>query len=118
MKTLIIFLLSVSFALAQKDTTIVSQKVVKFGDKFVVETKTTTTIYKSLDAEIMRKVEDLENENTRIESEKLKKIEERKELIKLIRQALNQGYKPNSDNDFDDKLFNRVIDKARKEKIN
>jgi hypothetical protein len=116
MKTLIFILVSF-FAFGQKDTVSTNQNVVKIGNDFYIETKVISVSYKPIDAEMMRMYEGIEKDRDRVQAERERKEAERKEYVKLLKQAVKQGYKPRSDNDFDDKIYNRVLDKVKKEKL-
>lgn len=117
MKKIIILCFISFWAFGQKDTVVTTKKVVKFNDTFWVETKVISTNYVLFDARLMQNYESNEQEQVRMLEERTKKEEERKELVKLMKQAIRDGYVPKSDNDADDKLYKRVLDKVKKEKL-
>lgn len=116
MKTLFFALISFC-ALAQKDTTITTKKVVNIGDVYYVQTTTTSVRNELLDTQLLKKVEDIEADNERRLKESREKETERKELVKLVKQAVRNGYKPKSDNSYDDGIYNRILNKINKEKL-
>lgn len=116
MKTLIFILISFC-AFAQKDTTIISKKVVNIGDVYYVQTTTTSVRSELLDAQLLKRVEDIQADKERRLKESSDKEAERKELVKMVKEAVKKGYKPKSDNSYDDGIYNRILNKINKEKL-
>jgi predicted membrane-bound dolichyl-phosphate-mannose-protein mannosyltransferase len=116
MKILILLLISlVSFA--QKDTTITTKRVVVLDSIYYVQTTTTTVSHQLLNATLLKQVEDIEQEEARKIKENAEKRAERREIVRLVQQAIRQGYKPKSDNSYDDAINSRILNKIKKEKL-
>lgn len=113
MKTKILILLMCMMPMAiyaqvvPKDTTIKKVKVIKQGAFFILEQSTETVTYKLLDAEYLLNYENnsefnfkeqrkkmLEQENALIASEVLKVKAEKREVNKVLKAALRQGFNP------------------------
>ena len=116
MKFLLFFLLSF-VALAQKDTTITNKKVVIVDSVYYVQTTTISVSHQLLNAVLLQKVETIEREKVRKIEENEKNEAERKEIVRLVKDALKKGYKPKSDNSSDDAINSRIINKIKKEKL-
>ena len=116
MKVLILLLMSF-VAFAQKDTTITTKRVVVLDSVYYVQTTTTTVSHQLLNANLLKQVEDIEQDEVRRLKENTEKRAERREIVRLVQQALKQGYKPRSNNSYDDGINNRILDKIKKEKL-
>lgn len=116
MKTLILILISIC-AFAQKDTTITTKKVIVIDSIYYVQTTSSSIYHQKLDAQLLQKVESIEQEKARKVEENTKNESERKELVKLVQEAIKKGYKPKSDNSNDDATYNRILTKIKKEKL-
>jgi predicted membrane-bound dolichyl-phosphate-mannose-protein mannosyltransferase len=116
MKALILILMSF-VAFAQKDTTITTKRVVVLDSVYYVQTTTTTVSHQLLNANLLKQVEDIEQEEARKIKENTEKRAERREIVRLVQQALRQGYKPKSDNSYDDAINSRILNKIKKEKL-
>lgn len=116
MKTIIFLLLSLA-AFAQKDTTITTKKVVIVDSVYYVQTTTTSISHQQLNATLLQKVEKIEQEKIRKLEENSRNEAERKEIVKLVQEALKRGYKPRSDNSSEDAINSRILNKIKKEKL-
>lgn len=116
MKFLLFFLMSF-VALAQKDTTITTKKVVIVDSVYYVQITTTSVSHQLLNAVLLQKVETIEQEKVRRLQENSNNQAERKELVRLVQDALKKGYKPRSNNSYDDAINSRIINKIKKEKL-
>lgn len=116
MKILILLLISF-FAFAQKDTTVTTKKVVIIDSVYYVQTTTISISKELLNTKILQRVESIEQEKVRKLEENTKNESERKELVKIVQEAIKKGYKPSSNNSFDDAIYNRIINKIKKEKL-
>lgn len=116
MKILILILFSF-IAFAQKDTTITTKKVVIVDSVYYVQTTTTSISHQQLNATLLQKVEKIEQEKIRKLEENSRNEAERKEIVKLVQEALKRGYKPRSDNSSEDAINSRIINKIKKEKL-
>lgn len=116
MKFLLFFLMSF-VALAQKETTITTKKVVIVDSVYYVQITTTSVSHQLLNAVLLQKVETIEQEKVRRLQENSNNEAERKELVRLVQDALKKGYKPRSNNSYDDAINSRIINKIKKEKL-
>ena len=116
MKTLILMLLSL-VAFSQKDTTITTKKIIVIDSVYYVQTNATSIRHEKLNTQLLQRVESIEQEKARKIDENIKNEAERKELVKLFQEAIKKGYKPKSDNSSDDTIYNRIINKIKKEKL-
>lgn len=116
MKTLTLLLISFA-AFTQKDTTIIAKRVIVVDSVYYVQTTTTSVTHQVLNVDLLKKVEDIENDEIRRLKENTEKRAERREIVRLVQQALRQGYKPKSDNSYDDAINSRIIKKISKEKL-
>lgn len=116
MKILILILFSF-IAFAQKDTTITTKKVVIVDSVYYVQTTTTSISHQKLNATLLQKVEKIEREKIRKLEENIKDEAERKELVRLVQDALKKGFIPRSDNSYEDAINSRIINKIKKEKL-
>lgn len=104
-------------ALAQKETTITTKKVVIVDSVYYVQITTTSVSHQLLNAVLLQKVETIEQEKVRRLQENSNNEAERKELVRLVQDALKKGYKPRSNNSYDDAINSRIINKIKKEKL-
>ena len=104
-------------ALAQKDTTITTKKVVIVDSVYYVQITTTSVSHQLLNAVLLQKVETIEQEKVRRLQVNSNNEAERKELVRLVQDALKKGYKPRSNNSYDDAINSRIINKIKKEKL-
>lgn len=109
-------LLSIA-AFAQKDTTIKSKKVVVIDSTFYVQTTITNISHQPLNSQLLQNVERFEQEKARKIEESTRNEAERKELVKLVKDALKKGYKPKNSNSYEDNISNRILNKIKKENL-
>jgi hypothetical protein len=116
MKTLFFLFMSI-VAFAQKDTTIITKKVIVLDSVFYVQTITRTISHEALNTALLQKTEKIEQEELRKLEENKKSRAERREIVKLVQEALKQGYVPKSENSYDKSINSRIINKIKKEKL-
>lgn len=116
MKTIIFLLLSLA-AFAQKDTIYQTKKVVVIDSIFYVQTIVTNIRHEPLNSQLLQNVERFEQEKARKIDESIKNEVDRKELVKLLKEALKKGYKPKNTNSFEDNISNRILNKIKKENL-
>ena len=116
MKTIILIFISF-IALAQKDTTISTKKIIVIDSVYYVQTTNSSVFHEKLNTQLLKKVETIEQEKARKLQENTRNESERKELVRLVQEAIRKGYKPKSDNSFDDATYNRILNKIKKEKL-
>lgn len=119
MKNLLIFLLflcSTITCFAQKDTTITDSKVVVFNKAYYIQTTSTHIKFEAINTNVLRKIDTYDDDSKRDSLQISQKKEQRKELVKLIKDAQKKGFTPKSDNSYDDEMNNRIINKINKEK--
>lgn len=115
----LLFLLLISFGcFAQKDTTIVRRKVLKFADKFYVEETTNTVRYRLFDISMIETVDRKDEEEliVRLEIERknkelLEKNAEKIEFRKNLKDAIRQGYVPEITNSREKEIYEKVLKK-------
>lgn len=96
-----LILLSFLSSVAQTNTSVEAKKVVKIGNKFFIESTVTTKTYTELTTDIILDVDRDEatdasdaQEIALKQAERDKKKSERQERNKLLKEAMQKGYKP------------------------
>jgi len=105
---------------AQKDTTIIKRKVVKFGNKFFIEQTSTSVSYQEFNISLIEDIDKKDDDEKTIQSEidrksaeLVEKKSENKEFQKHLKDAIKQGYVPAISNSREQEIYQKTLKKIK-----